>query len=179
MIMREQLKREAKGYDMCSEYFDRLDESKQNLISYYKQNPNECMEHRFPSIKLLEDYFNDEETRSMGVYVSQHMGDHICNKQIYIFNNCTGSINVLFNREEQIYPMIYLGHGSNMKINILNSRSPIYMFDSSKANITVLGNGHATLIRYNMNEFSCGENDINFNKIKVRDIDVKKMQNRY
>lgn len=146
--MREQLKREAKGYDMCSEYFDRLDESKQNLISYYKQNPNECMEHSFPSIKLLEDYFNDDETRSECVFVSQNIDNIVCDKQVYIFNNCNGSIDVIFNRDDKIFPIIYLGHNSNLKINIHNSRTPIYLYNSSKVEVNLHGKGQAIVFRY-------------------------------
>jgi len=169
--MKDKLKEEAKAYSMCDEYFVLLDSSKRDLVKLYMTQPNECMSNGFPSLDLLENHFNDEEIRKMGVYISQDLENLLCNQQVYVFNNCTGSINVEFDIKKAIYPMLYIGHGSNLKITINNSKTPIYVFDTATISLSVKGNGKATVIRYNKNNYECKPEEIKNGNIKIRDID--------
>lgn len=149
--MRKELKEEAVSIGLCDRIFKRLDGDRKALIKYYKLDPNWSLEHKFPSLEYLESNFNDDETRSMGVYISQHLDNLICDKQVYIFNNCTGSIHVVFNEDDAIFPMIYLGHGSNLDIIIDRAKTPVSLFDTSSANIDVINNGHVKVNNYGEN----------------------------
>lgn len=144
--MIQELIRQGRNGMCCVDVFKKLPTATDDeLIDFYLRDPNYNIEKQYPDLNFLSKYCDNDYARSKGIYINQKLDNLICDKQVYIFNNCTGNINVIFNRKDKIFPMIYLGFGSNLDIIIDESRTPIYLFDNSSISIEIKNDARVTI----------------------------------
>jgi len=87
----------------------------EELVDYYVENPDWCMERGVPDIATLRKHFADCESK--GVYVGKTFhGELLDDLQTYIFHNCKGTIKVGLNIDKGMIPMLYMANGCRMRI---------------------------------------------------------------
>lgn len=99
----------AEGYAQMRAY------NRDELIDFYVENPDWCMERVFPSLRLLRREFSDIEEK--GVYVDRKFeGEVFDGLQTYIFHRCEGWIRVAMDYEKAVIPMLYFANRCKMRI---------------------------------------------------------------
>lgn len=126
----------ARAKGICTEGYNTMlnAANKNELISYYVENPDWCLERNFPTLAMLREHFPDVE--DMGVFVDHTFHGELLNDlQTYIFHNCKGTIKVGLNVDKAIIPMLYLANGCRLRIigtgDVVpkkQSEVPIYVF---------------------------------------------------
>lgn len=127
---------DARRLGICAEGFGKMSRaaSKDELVDYYVQNPDWCLERDFPTMQILTDSFSDCEDK--GVFVDKTFHGEVLNDlQAYVFHNCKGTIKVSLNVEKAIIPMLYLANGCRLRIvgtgEVVPKRPmevPVYVF---------------------------------------------------
>ena len=161
------LKEDAVGAGLCAEHTEgwNPDWNKAALIGYYKANPNWCLERHYPSLAVLSKYFNDDETRQQGVYISSFVtlrATDLC----YVFNNCkVGVITKAITR-------LYFGLETEARIVVEDGGDLVIdCYDHGKVDIELRGSARCTIYKY-------GDYDINITgskNFKIRDKHGKKL----
>ena len=136
----------AEGYGLMRGY------DRDELIAYYVANPDWCMERDFPSLEILRSEFSDIEDK--GVYVGMTFyGEVFCDKQVYIFHDCIGTIRVAMDYDNAVIPMLFFANGCRMRVTCTqkeNLKSPIdvplYIF--GKNDIQARSNIYAKFIKH-------------------------------
>lgn len=113
--IKENLMQNARKNGICSDGYKRIANSNiDELIAFYLESPDWCLERNFPSLKVLRDHFRD--ITEMGVFVDRTFHGEILNDlQTYIFHHCKGTIRVGLNVEKAIIPMLYLANGCRLR----------------------------------------------------------------
>lgn len=146
---------------LCAEHTQQWnrDWSEEELLNYYKTNPNWCLERRFPSLDLMRKYFKTPLAKNKGVYIDDYVtmrADGLC----YIFNNCT--VGVITGGVSRFY----FGLGSIGKIIVEDvADCVIDYYDDSQIEVELRGKARLTVYRY-------GDKDISIiggTNYKVRD----------
>lgn len=127
--LKEDLMLEARNGGICVEGYETMRScNREQLIDYYIQNPDWCLERNFPDLQTLATKFADIEDK--GVYINAHFDNPILdNLQVYIFHNCKGRIRVRLNTELKLIPMLYFANNCDMVIECDDNISvPLYIF---------------------------------------------------
>lgn len=122
------------------------------LVDFYIENPDWCLERGFPDIEVLREHFSDITEK--GVYVDHKFNGELLNDlQTYIFHNCKGTIKVGLNVEKAIIPMLYIANGSRLRIMGVGdvvpkkpSEVPVYSF--GKNDISARDNKYVKFYAY-------------------------------
>ncbi len=132
--LKERLMNDARSGGICAEGYGLMrGYDRDELIAYYLECPDWCMERGFPSLDILRSEFSDIEDK--GVYVGKTFnGEVFSDKQVYIFHDCKGIIKVAMDYDNAVIPMLYFANGcditivSDGKINTLPIQVPVYSF---------------------------------------------------
>lgn len=147
--VKENLMREAREGGICLEGYERMrSSSRSEMIDYYIQNPDWCLERNFPDLQTLATRFADITHK--GMYVNHVFnGEVLDSLQTYIFHNCKGCIRVRLNIEKKLIPMLYFANNCDMIIQCDENISvPLYIF------------GDNTIATDNSNAFKIFKNKI-------------------
>lgn len=135
--LKQMLMKDARDGGICAEGYGLMrGYDRDGLIDYYLQNPDWTVERGFPSLKLLRREFSDIEDR--GVYVGKTFnGEVFSEKQVYIFHDCKGTIEVAMDYDNAIIPMLYFANGCEMEVRCEQPNSPaikvpLYIADDCK-----------------------------------------------
>lgn len=139
----------ARAKGMCAENYARLArcESKGELVKLYKRTIDWALENDYPPIGVLRDHFRD--VAEMGVFVDHTFkGETLSSRQVYVFHNCSGVINVEMDEEREIIPMLYFANDCHIHVESEQPiRIPLYIAKDGGV-ITFNGHGEATFKRY-------------------------------
>ena len=131
MQLKEVLMEDARRGGICAEGYAQMRAyDRDELIDFYVENPDWCMERGFPSLKLLRREFSDIEDK--GVFVGKTFdGEVFSEKQAYIFHDCKGAIRVAMDYDNAGIPMLYFANGCDItvrceQINFPAIHVPIY-----------------------------------------------------
>lgn len=122
--LKETLMESARSNGICAEGYGQMrGYDRDGLIRYYLTNPDWCMERGFPSLELLHREFSDCEDK--GIYVGKTFdGEILCEKQAYVFHDCTGVVRIGWDVENAIIPMLYCANGCDMMFVSDNADNP-------------------------------------------------------
>ncbi len=128
---------EARERGICAPGFKQMRCSDVNeLIAYYLQHPDWCLERGYPDLQTLTKEFANIEDK--GVYINKVFHDEtFSHLQTYIFHNCKGTINVEMDYKNAIIPMLYFANGCSMEVrchqrNQPAIRVPLYSFGDNE-----------------------------------------------
>lgn len=147
--LKQKLMVDARTYGICLEGYETMrGRNISQLIDYYIQNPDWCLEREYPDLQTLATSFADIQDK--GVYVNHTFNGETLNElQAYIFHNCKGNIRVRLNREKAIIPMLYFANNCDMIVQCDENISvPLYIF------------GDNTIATDNSNAFKIFKNKI-------------------
>lgn len=124
MNIREELMTFARSAGICQEGYSLMRCYDTNeLISYYLENPDWCIERGFPSIEYLKKKFSNIEDR--GVFVGKTFNGEVFNNlQVCVFHDCKGTINVGMDYDRQVIPMLYFANGCEIKVGCKQANTP-------------------------------------------------------
>lgn len=122
--LKERLMSDARRGGICAEGYGLMrGYDRDRLIDYYLTNPDWCMERNFPSLELLRREFSDIGDK--GVYVGKTFdGETLSGRQVYVFHNCKGLVNVAMDYENAVIPMLYFANGCDMTVGCKQSNDP-------------------------------------------------------
>lgn len=122
--LKERLMSDARSGGICAEGYSLMrGYDRDELISYYIENPDWCMERDFPSLELLRSEFSDCEDK--GVYVGKTFnGEVFSEKQVYIFHDCKGTIKVAMDYDNAVIPMLYFANGCYIDVTCEQKNEP-------------------------------------------------------
>lgn len=122
--LKERLMSDARSGGICAEGYSLMRSyDRDELIAYYLECPDWCMERNFPSLELLRREFSDIEDK--GVYVGRTFnGEVFSEKQVYIFHDCKGTIKVAMDYENAVIPMMYFANGCDMVVTCEQKNTP-------------------------------------------------------
>lgn len=135
--LKEQLMKSARDRGICKPGYENMRSGMlEELVDYYLENPDWCLERSFPDFSMIRENFSSEEMEKKGIYVGRiFSGEVFDSRQAYIFHNCKGTIYVGMDYENAVIPMLYFANGCrmivrcNQKENILSPiRVPLYTF---------------------------------------------------
>ena len=131
--LKERLLQLAKADNICVDGYRRVvGSNRQEMIAYYKQMIDWCLERNYPDYAILQEHFSDCEDE--GIYIGKEFnGEIFSSQQVYVFHNCKGTINVQMDYENEIIPMLYFANKCDMRVictleNIIPIRVPLYIF---------------------------------------------------
>lgn len=165
--LNNKLLKDAVGAGLCAEHTESWnpDWNKGSLIEYYKANPNWCLARHYPSLSVLDNYFNDSYTQRMGVYVNSFVTLRAC-ELCYIFNNC--KVGVITDNVTRLY----FGLETEARIIVEDGGDVVVdCYDHGKIDVELRGNGRLTVYKY-------GDYQINVTgskNYKIRDKHGKKI----
>lgn len=124
MQLKETLMNDARRGGICAEGYAQMRAyDRDELIGFYVENPDWCMERNFPSLELLRREFSDIEDK--GVFVGRIFNGEVFDKlQTYIFHNCKGTIRVAMDYDNAVIPMLYFANGCDMQVDCEQSNEP-------------------------------------------------------
>ena len=133
-MWKDELIRQGKEKRMCEENFRKLLECDDKVsASYlYKKTIDWALENDYPDLETIRNHFYDLE--SEGLYVGKTFDEEtFSSKQVFVFHDCHGTINVEMDYENAIIPMLYFANGCNLTVicrqkNIFPVKFPIYIF---------------------------------------------------
>lgn len=114
--MRETLMEAARRGGICVDGYELMRVyGRDKLIGLYIENPDWCIERRFPSLELLRREFSDIEDK--GVYVGRTFDGEVFDKlQTYVFHDCKGTIRVAMDYDNAVIPMLYFANGCDIRV---------------------------------------------------------------
>lgn len=154
--IKEKLMELGRSKGICQTGYERMSVSDINeLVDYYLEMPDWCLERNFPSLALLKENFSNCEDK--GVFVGKTFHGELLNDlQTYIFHGCKGTIKVGLNIKKSIIPMLYLANGCKLHIvgtgdvkppkNSERSNVPIYTF--GKNDVSARDNVYVTFTHH-------------------------------
>lgn len=124
MELKEHLMNQARHDGICAEGYEHMrGYNRPALIRYYLDNPDWCLERGFPSLELLRREFSDIEDD--GVYVGKKFDGEVFDKlQTYVFHNCSGTIRVAMDYDNEVIPMLYFANGCNIRVECVQENEP-------------------------------------------------------
>lgn len=124
MELREQLMEGAKRGGICAEGYGHIrGYDREELVRYYTECPDWCIERGFPSLELLRREFSDCE--AAGVFVGKTFDGEVFNRlQAYIFHDCKGTIKVAMDYDNAVIPMLYFANGCNVRVECEQDNDP-------------------------------------------------------
>lgn len=129
----------ARNAGICKDGYGHLGRlsDKGAAVDYYLANPDWCIECGFPSLDVLRTEFADCEDK--GVYVGRTFdGEVLRERQVYVFHACKGWVQIGWDAERAIIPMLYFANGCDMRVcgdgadRERPLRIPMYVFDGEK-----------------------------------------------
>lgn len=134
---------------ICDSFIRKVKSAKtiQELVSFYKKEPSWALSVHYPSYDIMKDMFDNSETRRNGVYVD-HNVDIVCDDQLYVFNKCQGKLAVRFNPVKACFPILYMGLGCDMEVNVDGTYSEINIYDGGRLNIKTINKGKVVVYKY-------------------------------
>lgn len=134
--LKAELMKAAKALGVCKDSYAKMrGYDRDELINMYLHLPDWCLERNFPSLEMLRREFSD--IKDKGVFVDKTFdGELFKNKPIYVFHNCKGVINVDWNVEKAIIPILYFANDCEIEVY---SNDKITVFKPTKINIIVYG----------------------------------------
>lgn len=139
----------ARNGGICLEGYNRMKDSDlDQLIEYYIQNPDWCLERNFPDLQTLSTEFANIQHK--GVYINHEFNGEVLNDlQAYIFHNCKGIIKTRLNVEQCIIPMFYFGNNCDLAIECEEDiHIPLYIFGEN--NVTTSGGALFNIYRHKL-----------------------------
>lgn len=135
---KKRIELEAQSNGICAEYAKLIAraETKEALISLYKRGIDWCLENDCPTLDSLRSEAKGYE--GLGIFIDHHFDGELLNdQQVYVFQNCSGSIRVGLNAEKKIIPMLYFANGCDMEVRHggvadLAVRVPLYIFGNNR-----------------------------------------------
>ena len=150
MKLSEQLRQDAILAGLCQNHIDKWGEmSVEQLIAYYKANPDWCLERNFPTISFMNEHFKTNEVMEMGVYINQKDMKWAYalpkgNNQL-IFNNCTGRLTI----DEWSVARIFVGLDSHLEITVKDNACLILdYYDTSAIKVINKSKGKVNVYQY-------------------------------
>ena len=124
MQLKERLMSDARCGGICAEGYGLMrGYDRDELIAYYLECPDWCMERGFPSLDILRSEFSDIEDK--GVYVGKTFnGEVFSDKQVYIFHDCKGTIKVAMDYDNAVIPMLYFANGCDITVSCEQPNDP-------------------------------------------------------
>lgn len=131
--------------NMCVEYQEKIanSDTKNHLIHLYKTIPNWCLENRYPALEVLREYNGVDD----GFFVDCQV-DVVADKQVYVFNNCTGKVRTKFNVDDPFFPILYFGLGCDIEVIVDGYRCTVEVYDESRVNVKEINGGVCTVYNY-------------------------------
>lgn len=134
MDIKKELLREAQRKGMCLPNLKGIAESdsKEDLAALYLKTIDWALENSYPNLAMLRRNFSDMDR--FGIFVDKTFhGEELCDRQVYVFHHCTGSIKVAMNYDKVIIPMLYFANDCLMKITCEQENAgglfvPLYIF---------------------------------------------------
>lgn len=152
MDVKKFLMQEAREKGICIDGFREMrNYDRSGLLGYYLRTIDWSLERDYPSLAFARQFFPDSE--EYGIYLDRTFdGDVFCGRQIYVFHNCKGHINVAMDYDNAIIPMLYFANGCNIAVgceqqNISPIRVPLYVFGNN--NVTVTESRNAIFTKFN------------------------------
>ena len=137
MTLSEEILKQAVNAGLCKEHTAKWNRNwtADDMLKYYKANPNWCMERRFPPLDILEKYRN----HSLNIFVSEDVtmrASGLC----YIFVNCNAGI---ITRD---IVRLYFSLDSNAKIVVEDGGDLVVdTYDDTKLDIELRGNARCVV----------------------------------
>lgn len=140
MTLSEEILEKAVSAGLCEEHTAKWNKkwSADDMLRYYKANPNWCMERQFPPLDMLERYRN----HNLNIFVSEDVtlrASDLC----YIFVNCNAGVitrNIV---------RLYLTLDSNAKIVVEDGGDLVVdSFDNTRLNIELRGGARCIVYRH-------------------------------
>lgn len=149
--MKQTLMQIGKAKGMCAENYARLarSESKAEMIELYKRTIDWSLKNDYPPIGVIRQHFSD--VGDLGVFVDcDFSGDTLSEHQVYVFHNCSGTINIEMDYEQVVIPMLYFANDCHIHVESHEHiRIPLYIAKDGGV-ITFNGHGKATFKRYEL-----------------------------
>jgi hypothetical protein len=146
MSKSSQLLNKAKEIGLCDEHiWNWKDMPDEELIAYYKKNPDWCMSRGFPDIEYTKNNFDQGVLSANGVFFGQEGLKIKADMPVYVLNGCTGTFSV----EGWSVVRVYVGIGS--KINFSTKESAVLIidyYDTSKVKVNHQSTGTVRIYRY-------------------------------
>lgn len=140
MTLSEEILNQAVAAGLCAEHTEQWDTkwSEEDLIRYYKTNPNWCMERHFPSLETMKKHRHPE----MGVFVDEAVTMRATDLS-YIFLSCrAGIITGAITR-------LYFGLDSKAKIIVESSGHLVVdIYDNAEVEIELRGKAKCMVFLY-------------------------------
>lgn len=132
---------------ICEEYTSRVKEANSiaELVKLYKAEPSWAMSVHYPSYEVMREFFDNEEARDEGAFVGADV-DMVCDNSVYMFNKCSGKVEVTF--DKGTFPVLYIGLGSNMIVFVKSPYAEINVYDDSNVEVRTVGSGQCRVFRY-------------------------------
>lgn len=134
--LKEMLMADARAKGICLDGLSKMRvlPDKGELIDYYVENPDWCLERSFPDFETLQTAFAN--CGEKGVFVGRKFRGEVLNDlQAYIFHNCSGTVKVGLNVDKAIIPMLYIANNCRLRIVGVGdvvprrrSEVPVYIF---------------------------------------------------
>lgn len=85
-----------------------------DLIQYYKENPDWCLERNFPTIGFMLSH--KKECEEAGIFIDKTFnGETLIQEQAYIMINCIGNVHTGLNARDSVIPMFYIAGDSHLE----------------------------------------------------------------
>lgn len=122
--LKETLMGDARRGGICADGYAQMRAyDRDELIDFYVENPDWCMERGFPSLELLRREFSDIEDK--GVFVGKKFDGEVFDKlQAYIFHDCKGTIKVAMDYDNAVIPMLYFANGCKIRVECGQKNDP-------------------------------------------------------
>ncbi len=136
--LKQYLIQEAKHHNVCIDGLRGMSERNiDELVDYYIQNADWCIENNYPNYDTLKNEFAHYEHK--GVFVDKKFnGEEFKSQQVYIFHNCEGVINVAIDLKRGIIPALYFANNCAITISCKQKecllspiKVPLYVFGNN------------------------------------------------
>lgn len=148
MKISEELLNDAIKAGLCKEHTIawNKDWTLEDLVAYYKANPDWCLERHYPSIEYLRKNFDNETTKDLGVYVDGFITIRAVLLS-YVFNG--SRVGMIVDRGAV---RVYLGLKSIAKFIVKDGADlTIDYYDDSEVEVELQGSATCTIYRYGEN----------------------------
>lgn len=94
----------------------------EQVLDYYLENPDWCLERNFPSLAVLRKLNSNPIAKAKleekGIFIDKDFkGEELIANQAYIFHCCGGYFTTGLNLEKSIIPMLYFANGSEVVVS--------------------------------------------------------------
>lgn len=147
----------ARNSGICKDGYIRMASStEEELVEFYLESPDWCLERDYPTLDYLRANFSDIEDK--GVYIDRTFrGELLNDRQVYIFHNCKGTVKVGLNVDKAVIPMLYIANGCRLRFvgvgdvrpqrDSQRTEVPLYVF--GRNDVSARDNVYVKFNRYN------------------------------